>query len=89
MIVVVCRCQLCPLDKHCELMFGDLRIFFSLYPPHSSFSSSSSVSNERLNLSEMSAATWRSKTASECEPQPVNAFGLRRGLEGWGVGVGE
>lgn len=51
-----------------------LLFFFSFFPP-------SSVSNEQFKLSKMSAATWRSKTASECEPQPVNAFGLWCGLK--------
>lgn len=70
MIVEVWGWQVCPLDKHRERMFGDLRVFFSFYflfPP-------SSVSNEQFKLSKMSAATWRSKTASECEPQPVNTL---------------
>lgn len=51
-----------------------LLFLLSFFPP-------SSVSNEQLKLSKMSAATWRSKTASEREPQPVNAFGLWRGLK--------
>lgn len=56
MIVEVCRCQFCPLDKHCERMFRDLRVFFS-FCFFLFFLVSPLVSNEQLNLSKVPTAT--------------------------------